>query len=52
MLISNQIAGKGYSFVEVVSMCPTGWGMNTLKSVDWLEQEMLPYYPLGNFRDK
>ncbi len=42
-----QIAGKGFTLVEVVSTCPTNWGMNPLESMDWLKENMLPYYPLG-----
>ncbi len=42
-----QIAGKGFSMVEVLSNCPTNWGMNAVESMEWLEQNMIPYYPLG-----
>ncbi|QEN05834.1 2-oxoglutarate oxidoreductase [Thiospirochaeta perfilievii] len=48
----NQKEGKGYSFVEVLATCPTNWGLSPKKSYDWLEETMIPYYPLGNFRDK
>ncbi len=48
----NQIEKKGFSLVEVVSTCPTNWGMTPEKSMEWLEQNMLPYYPLGVFKDK
>ena len=50
--LSNQINKKGYSFIEILSMCPTGWGMKTLDAVTWLENNMIPYYPLGNLRDR
>ncbi len=50
--LENQIAGKGYSFVEVLSMCPTGWSMKPAQAVRWLEEAMIPYYPLGNVRDR
>ena len=48
----NQIAGKGFSLVEVVSACPTNWGMTPQKALDWVEEKMIPYYPLGVFKDK
>jgi 2-oxoglutarate ferredoxin oxidoreductase subunit beta len=45
-----QIAGKGFTIVEVLSTCPTNWGLTPVESLKWLEDNMLPYYPLGNFR--
>jgi 2-oxoglutarate ferredoxin oxidoreductase subunit beta len=45
-----QLAGKGFSMVEVLSTCPTNWGLTPVESLSWLEQNMIPYYPLGNFR--
>lgn len=45
-----QIAGIGFSIVEVLSTCPTNWGMTPIDSLDWLRDNMMPYYPLGNFR--
>ena len=48
----NQIRGKGFSLVEVVSACPTNWGMTPQKALEWVEEKMIPYYPLGVFRDK
>ena len=47
----NQIEGKGYSIVEVLSTCPTNWGMSPVESLDWLEKNMVPYYPLGVYKD-
>ncbi len=47
----NQIEGKGFSLVEVVSTCPTNWGMTPAKALNWLEENMLPYYPLGVYKD-
>jgi len=42
-----QIDGKGFSMVEVLSTCPTNWGKSAVESMEWLEQNMIPYYPLG-----
>jgi 2-oxoglutarate ferredoxin oxidoreductase subunit beta len=50
--LQYQIEKRGYSFIEILSTCPTGWGMSPLKSNDWLRENMIPYYPLGTFRDK
>ena len=47
----NQIDGIGYSFIEVVSTCPTNWGMTPQAAFDWMRENMLPYYPLGVYRD-
>lgn len=46
-----QIDKKGFSLVEVLSTCPTNWGMTPADSLKWLEENMIPYYPLGNFRN-
>lgn len=43
---------KGFSFVEVVSICPTNWGKSPLDAHAWLKDEMLPVFPLGTFKDK
>jgi len=48
----TQIAGKGFSLVEVVSTCPTNWGMSPTESMNWLRDNMLPYYPLGVYCDR
>lgn len=45
-----QMENKGFTFVEFISSCPVNWGMEPQKSLDWLEENMIPYYPLGNFR--
>ena len=47
----NQVDGVGYSLVEVVSTCPTNWGMTPQESFEWMRENMLPYYPLGVYRD-
>ena len=46
-----QLEGKGFAIVEVLSTCPTGWGKTPEESIDWLVDNMIPYYPLGNLRD-
>ncbi len=48
----NQIDGKGFSLIEVVSTCPTNWGMTPQNALKWLEDNMLPYYPLGVYKDR
>ena len=47
----NQIDGVGYSLVEVVSTCPTNWGVSPQDAFAWMRENMLPYYPLGVYRD-
>ena len=47
----NQVNGKGFSLIEVVSTCPTNWGMTPEKALEWVEEKMLPYYPLGVYKD-
>ena len=46
-----QIQGKGFALVEVLAACPTNWGMTPVEAVGRIRSEMIPYYPLGNFRD-
>ena len=48
----NQINGKGFSMVEVVSACPTNWGMTPKAALEWVESDMLPYYPIGVYKDR
>ncbi|HBT19144.1 MAG TPA: 2-oxoglutarate oxidoreductase [Clostridiaceae bacterium] len=47
----NAIDGKGFNMVEVLSICPTNWGLNTEESLNWLRENMIPYYPLGVKKD-
>ncbi len=47
----NQIDGKGFSLVEVLSSCPTNWGLTPSASLDWIREKMIPYYPLGVYKD-
>ncbi|MDR2109663.1 MAG: hypothetical protein LBP28_09465 [Coriobacteriales bacterium] len=46
-----QIAGLGFTIVEVVATCPTNWGLTPAAAFDWLRENMLPYYPLGVYKD-
>lgn len=48
----NQINKRGFSIVEVLSTCPTNWGMTPSEAMDRLRSEMIPYYPLGVYKDK
>ena len=48
----NQVEGRGFSLVEVLSTCPTNWGLAPDKACQWVEEKMIPFYPLGNFRNK
>lgn len=50
--IQHQLDGKGYSFVEFVSNCPTNWGLSPLESLKFVKEKMLPEFPLGVFRNK
>ncbi|MFZ5642041.1 MAG: thiamine pyrophosphate-dependent enzyme [Bacillota bacterium] len=47
-----QIQGLGFSMVEVLSTCPTNWGMDPLAALEWAKDQMTAYYPPGIFRDK
>jgi 2-oxoglutarate ferredoxin oxidoreductase subunit beta len=48
----NQIEGKGFSLIEVLSACPTNWGMTPQDALKWIDDKMIPYYPLGVFKDR
>ena len=45
-----QKQGLGFSLVELLSTCPTNWGMTPVESRDWIEERMLPFYPLGDYK--
>jgi 2-oxoglutarate/2-oxoacid ferredoxin oxidoreductase subunit beta len=47
-----QMAGYGFSMVEVLSPCPTNWGMTPEKAVTWIGEKMIPYYPLGEIKNE
>ena len=46
-----QMQGKGYTIIEVVSTCPTNWGLSIKDSLVWLRENMMKYYPLGVLKD-
>ena len=48
----NQIEGKGFSLIEVLSACPTNWGMTPQNALKWIDDKMIPYYPLGVYKDR
>ena len=45
-----QMAGLGYSLIEVVSNCPTNWGLSPIESLRFVKEKMIPYYPLGDYK--
>ena len=47
-----QLEGKGFCMIEVLSTCPTNWGLSPVEAMKWLEENMIPYYPLGVKKDK
>jgi 2-oxoglutarate ferredoxin oxidoreductase subunit beta len=50
MAFEAQVRGLGFSMVELLSTCPTNWGLNPLESMRWIEEHMLPVYPLDDFK--
>jgi 2-oxoglutarate ferredoxin oxidoreductase subunit beta len=46
----TQLAGLGFSLVEILSTCSTNWGMSPIEALKWLEENMIPYYPLGDYK--
>lgn len=48
----NQVEGKGFSLIEIISTCPTNWGMTPKKALEWVDEKMIPYYPLGVYKDR
>ena len=49
--LTAQIEKKGFSIVEILSGCPTNWGMTPLEALKWIDDKMIPYYPLGVYKD-
>jgi 2-oxoglutarate ferredoxin oxidoreductase subunit beta len=50
MAFETQARGLGFSLVELLSICPTNWGLSPLDSLEWLADHMLPFYPLNDFK--
>ncbi|MGN0689910.1 MAG: thiamine pyrophosphate-dependent enzyme [Oscillospiraceae bacterium] len=48
----NQKDKKGFSIIEVLSTCPTNWGLSPIEAIERLRNEVIPYYPLGVYKDK
>ncbi|HHY34137.1 MAG TPA: 2-oxoglutarate oxidoreductase [Firmicutes bacterium] len=48
----TQIQKKGFSFVELLSSCPTNWGLSPQEALKWIEEKMIPVFPLGEFKVK
>lgn len=50
MAFETQVRGLGFSMVELLSICPTNWGLSPAQSLQWLQEKMIPYYPLNDFK--
>ena len=50
--IETQLFGEGYSLVEILAPCPTNWKKNVLSSSQWMNDEIVPYFPLGELKNK
>lgn len=50
LAFETQVRGLGFSMVELLSTCPTNWGLNPIESLRWIEERMLPFYPLEDFK--
>jgi 2-oxoglutarate ferredoxin oxidoreductase subunit beta len=50
MAFETQERGLGFSMVELLSTCPTNWGLNPIQSLQWIEERMIPYFPLEDFK--
>ncbi len=48
----NQTEGRGYSFVELLTNCPTNWGVSPQESIRWIAEKSIPVFPLGEFRNR
>ncbi len=49
--LKNQMENKGFSIVEVLAQCPTGWKIDPVDSLEWIEENMVPAFPLGVYKD-
>jgi 2-oxoglutarate ferredoxin oxidoreductase subunit beta len=50
LAFETQVHGLGFSLVELLSTCPTNWGLTPLEALEWVEDHMIPYYPLQDFK--
>ncbi len=50
MAFENQKLDRGVSFIEIVSNCNSGWKLTPVQAIKWLEENMLPFYPLGDLK--
>jgi len=50
LAFETQVRGLGFSMVELLSTCPTNWHMTPVNATKWLEEKMIPYYPLGDYK--
>jgi len=50
LAFETQLRGLGFSMVELLSACPTNWGMTPTQALKWVEEHMVPYFPLGDYK--
>lgn len=50
MAFEAQLRGLGFSMVELLSTCPTNWGISPVDALRWVEEHMLPVYPVGDYK--
>jgi 2-oxoglutarate ferredoxin oxidoreductase subunit beta len=50
LAFETQVRGLGFSMVELLSSCPTNWGLNPMDALRWIEDHMIPAYPLGDYK--
>lgn len=50
LAFETQVRGLGFSLVEILSTCPTNWGMTPMESLKWIEERMIPFFPLEDFK--
>ena len=51
LAFENQMHGYGFSLVELLSSCPTNWDLAPAETLKWIETQMVPVYPLGDFKN-
>jgi 2-oxoglutarate ferredoxin oxidoreductase subunit beta len=50
LAFETQVRGLGFAMVELLSTCPTNWGITPVDSLKWVEEHMIPVYPLGDYK--